>query len=129
MEKYFNDDYQFGTAKLVLKHKKYFLHIPVTYEIPESSLSEICNVVGIDRGINFVVATYDSKEKSGFVNGRQIKQKRANYQKLRKHLHQRKTASARKRLKKIGQRENRWIQNVNHTLFVLEDLTRNLLFN
>ncbi|MDD6254922.1 MAG: transposase, partial [Eubacteriales bacterium] len=137
MKKYFDHDvYSFGTAKLVKKHGKYFLHIPVTRDIPESLNSDVCNVVGIDRGINFVVATYDSKHKSGFVSGKAIKQKRAKYKQLRKELQQRQTPSARRRLKAIGQRENRWMQDVNHqvskalatsnpkhTLFVLEDLS------
>ena len=137
MFKYFNHSiYKFGTAKLVNKHGKYYLHIPVTYEVEESNISDICNVVGIDRGINFVVATYDSKHKSGFVSGKAIKQKRANYSKLRKELQMRHTPSSRRRLKAIGQRENRWVQDINHqvskalatgnpkhTLFVLEDLT------
>ena len=137
MEKYFDrEHYSFGTAKLVKKHGKYFLHIPVTADVPESLDSDICNVVGVDRGINFVVATYDSKHQSGFVSGRTIKQKRAHYKALRKELQQRQTSSARRRLKAIGQRENRWMQDVNHcvskalveqnprhTLFVLEDLS------
>ena len=137
MSKYFDHTvYRFGTAKLVNKHGKYFLHIPVTYEVEESNISDICNVVGIDRGINFIVATYDSNHRSGFVSGKFIKQKRANYSKLRKELQLRHTPSARRRIKAIGQRENRWMQDVNHqvskalvesnpkhTLFVLEDLT------
>ncbi len=137
MSKYFNHDiYKFGTAKLVNKHGKYFLHIPVTYDVEESNIFDICNVVGIDRGINFVVATYDSKHKSGFVSGKAIKQKRAHYSKHRKELQMRQTPSARRRLLAIGQRENRWMQDVNHqvskalvennpkhTLFVLEDLS------
>lgn len=137
MSKYFNHTvYKFGTAKLVNKHGKYFLHIPVTYDVEEANLSDICNVVGIDRGINFVVATYDSNHKSGFVSGKFIKQKRANYSKLRKELQMRRTPSSRRRIKAIGGRENRWMQDVNHcvskalvhknpkyTLFVLEDLS------
>lgn len=137
MSKYFDHDiYKFGTAKLVNKHGKYFLHIPVSYDIEESNISDICNVVGIDRGINFVVATYNSKHKSGFVSGKAIKQKRAHYSKLRKELQICQTPSSRRRLKAIGQRENRWMQDVNHqvskalvesnpkhTLFVLEDLS------
>ena len=137
MSKYFDHPiYEFGTAKLVSKHGKYFLHIPVTYGVEESNLSDICNVVGIDRGINFVVATYDSNHTSGFVSGKAIKQKRANYAKLRKELQMRHTPSSRRRIKAIGQRENRWMQDINHqvskalvennpkhTLFVLEDLT------
>lgn len=137
MEQYFdNSIYSFGTAKLVQKHGKYFLHIPVTSEVAEVTPSDICNVVGIDRGINFLVATYDSKHKSGFVSGRAVKQKRAKYKQVRKDLQQRGTPSSRRRLKAIGHRENRWMQDVNHcvskalvennpehTLFVLEDLT------
>ena len=104
MEKYFDHDtYTFGTAKLVKKHGKYFLHISVKRDISEPLNSEICNVVGVDRGINFVVATYDSKHKSGFVSGKAIKQKRAKYKALRKELQQRQTPSARRRLKAIGQ--------------------------
>lgn len=137
MDKYFDrDTYRFGTACLVCKQNKYYLHIPVTFDVKECELNSICNVVGIDRGINFVVATYDSKHKTGFVSGKTIKQKRAHYSKLRKQLQLRRTPSSRKRLKAIGQRENRWMQDVNHciskalvgsnpknTLFVLEDLT------
>ena len=137
MSKYFDHTiYRFGTAKLTNKHGKYYLHIPVTYDVEESNISDICNVVGIDRGINFVVATYDSHHKSGFVSGKTIKQKRAAYSKLRKELQMRQTPSSRRRIKAIGQRENRWMQDVNHqvskalvennpkhTLFVLEDLS------
>ena len=137
MSKYFDRIiYKFGTASLVSKHGKYYLHIPITYDVEKCDISDICNVVGIDRGINFVVATYDSKHKSGFVSGKTIKQKRANYSKLRKELQMRQTPSSRRRLKAIGQRENRWMQEVNHcvskalvennpkhTLFVLEDLS------
>ena len=137
MSKYFDHTiYRFGTAKLTNKHGKYYLHIPVTYDVEESNISDICNVVGIDRGINFVVATYDSHHKSGFVSGKTIKQKRAAYSKLRKELQMRQTPSSRRRIKAIGQRENRWMQDINHqvskalvennpkhTLFVLEDLS------
>ena len=104
--------------------------------VEESNISDICNIVGV----NFVVAIYDSKHKPGFISGKAVKQKRANYSKLRKELQMRHTPSSRRRLKAIGQRENRWMQDINHqvskalvennpkhTLFVLEDLsgTRN----
>ena len=137
MEKYFNaETYKFGTAKLVSKHGKYFLHIPVTYEVEECLDADVCNVVGIDRGVNFIVATYGSDHKSGFVRGKTIKQRRAHYKNLRRDLQRVHTPSSRRRIKAIGQRENRWMQDVNHcvskalvennpahTLFVLEDLT------
>ena len=135
-EQYFSDNCKFGTAKLVNKHGKFYLHIPVTYEISELKQSEISNVVGIDRGIRFLAVSYDSKGKSVFYDGNVVKQKRAHYKALRKQLQQVGTPSSRRRLKAIGQRENRWMQDVNHciskalvesnadgTLFVIEDLT------
>ena len=135
-EKYFSDGCKFGTAKLVYKHGKFFLHIPVTYEISELTHSSVSNVVGIDRGIRFLAATYDSNGRSVFYNGNQVKQKRAHYKTLRKQLQQVGTPSSRRRIKAIGRRENRWMQDVNHcvskalvennpdgTLFVIEDLT------
>ncbi len=137
MEKYFDKEiYRFGTAKLVKKRKKYFLHIPVTRDVSECKLPQVINVVGIDRGINFIAATFDSRHKSGFISGKAVKQKRAKYKQLRTDLQRRQTPSARRRLKAIGQRENRWMRDVNHcvskalvetnpkhSLFVLEDLT------
>ena len=74
--------------------------------------------------------------KVSFVSGKAVKQKRAHYKELRKHLQQVRTPSSRRRLKAIGQRENRWISDVNHqiskalvehnlkgTLHVIEDLS------
>lgn len=136
-EKYFDKNiYKFGTAKLVCKKGLYYLHIPVSYEVEDCTDDLVCNIVGIDRGVNFIATAYDSKDKATFYNGRPIKQKRAHYKKVRQQLQQVKTPSSRRRLKAIGSRENRWMQDVNHcvskalvnsnpknTLFVLEDLT------
>lgn len=134
-EQYFSDSCKFGTARLVHKHGKFFLHIPVTYEIPELKEQEISNVVGIDRGIRFLAAAYDSRGKTVFYSGSAVKQRRAHYKALRRQLQQVGTPSSRRRIKAIGQRENRWMQDVNHciskalvksnpkgTLFVIEDL-------
>ena len=136
LEKYFDDNCKFGTAKLVFKHDKFFLHIPVTYEIEEISKKEISNVVGIDRGVRFIATAYDSKGKTTFYDGKFIKKKRAHYKNLRRELQKVGTPSSRRRLKAIGNRENRWMQDVNHciskalvtnnpekTLFVIEDLS------
>ena len=135
-EQYFSENCKFGTAKLVHKHGMFFLHIPITYEINELTMSEVSNVVGIDRGIRFLAVSYDSKGKSVFYDGNTVKQKRAHYKNLRKQLQRVGTPSSRRRLKAIGQRENRWMQDINHciskalvennpkgTLHVLEDLT------
>lgn len=136
MKKYFNDTWKFGTAKLVYKYKKWFLHIPMKKEYQELEFANVSNVVGVDLGINFLATTYDSQGKTTFYNGNIIKHKRAAFKATRKQLQVRQTPSARKKLKQIGSRENRYVTDVNHqitkalvdkhprgTMFVLEDLT------
>ena len=137
MEKYFDKSvYSFGTAKVVYKHGKFFLHISVKTDIPELSNTDVTNVVGHDRGIRFLVSSYGSNGNTTFYSGNDVKQKRGHYKALRKQLQQVGTPSSRKRIKSIGQQENRWMQDVNHciskalvesnpggTLHVLEDLS------
>jgi putative transposase len=136
MEHFFDGAWKFGTAKLVYKKGKFYLHIPMTKEIADVDLTTIKNVIGVDFGINFTAVSFDSKDNTTFFHGRHIKNKRANYKQCRRSLQKRQTASSRRRLKKIGQRENRWMTNVNHcvskalveqagtnSLFVLEALT------
>ena len=137
MEWAFAEGARFGSAQLVYKHGKFFLHVAVTVEMPDLPVlsSDISNVVGIDRGIRFLTVSYDGK-KTSFASGAEVKKKRAHYKKLRQDLQKRKTRSARRRIRAMGQRENRWMNDVDHclsktlicsypkgTLFVLEDLT------
>lgn len=133
MEWAFTEGAKLGTAKLVHRKGKFYLHIPVTTEVPDPP--EITNAAGIDRGIRFLTVSYDGKNTS-FASGAEVKQKRARYKKLRQSLQKKQTSSARRRIRAIGHRENRWMNDVNHclsktlctqypqgTLFVLEDLT------
>ena len=136
MKRYFDGTWKFGTAKLVHKQSKWFLHIPVTKDFSELEFANVNNIVGVDLGINFLATTYDSQNKTTFYNGRTVKHKRGRFKVLRKQLQRKQTSSARKRLKQIGSRENRYVTDVNHqvtkalvdkhpkgTLFVLEDLS------
>ena len=135
-EKYFDGNWSFGTAKLVYKFDKFFLHIPMTRRISDFDYTDCNQVVGVDLGINFLATVYDSNGHTTFFNGKHIKNKRAQFSKTRKELQQVKTSSSRRRLKSIGSRENRWVTDINHqvtkalidkygsnTLFVLEDLS------
>jgi len=136
MKKYFNGTWKFGTAKLVHKYKKWFLHISMTKEYQVLGLADVNNIVGIDLGMNFLATTYDSQDKTTFYNGNIVKHKRGKFKATRKQLQMRQTPSARKKLKQIGSRENCYVTDVNHqitkalvdkyprgTMFVLEDLT------
>ena len=132
----FDFGYSLGTAKLVKNCNHWFLHIPITIEVPGLQDDDIRHVVGIDRGLNFIATCYDEKGKTKFISGKHVMRVRNKYKKLRSDLQAKGTKSAKRRLKKIGQRENRWMTDVNHqvsktlvnlygknTLFVLEDLT------
>ena len=116
MDIHLADGCVYGTAKLVYKHGKFFLHIPVTREVEELRPEDVNNVVGVDRGIRFLATTYDSAGKTRFYDGKAVKQKRAHYKLKRSELQRVGTPSSRRRLKAIGQRENRWIHDVNHRI-------------
>lgn len=86
MRRYFNGTWRFGTAKLVHKHEKWFLHIPVTKAFPELDDARVTNVVGVDLGINFLAVTYDSQGETAFYDGRTVKHKRGTLKATRKQL-------------------------------------------
>lgn len=132
-----NKEYSFGTAKLVSLKGKWYLHIPVTRTAADTFDSSCpAHVVGIDRGLRFIVSTYDEKGKTAFVSGKDIMAKRQKFADVRAKLQSKGTKSAKRALKRLSGRENRWMSDVNHqisktlvqtyganTLFVLEDLT------
>lgn len=133
---FFDGSWKLGTAKVVIRNDKFYLHIPVTKEYQDVSTDDINNIVGIDFGINFLAVTYDSNEDTLFFKGKNIKNIRKKYKNLRSQLMAKKSKSANKRLQKIGSRENRWMADVNHrvskalvdhygpnTLYVIEDLS------
>ena len=112
----FDEGAVYGTAKLIFRHGKFFLYVPVTINVPDTpALSSCKKVVGIDRGIRFLAVACDGK-KTSFYSGAVVKQKRAHYKELRIQLQKRQTSSARRRIRAIGQRENRWMNDVNHCI-------------
>lgn len=125
---------RYGTARLMRRNGKWLLNIPITMIIPDAATPQ--NIMGVDLGMRFLAVTYGSHGHTTFFNGKEVTQKRAQYQALRTQLQKRHTRSARKRLNSIGHRENRWMRDINHqvakalvnqcqqpTLIVLEDLT------
>ena len=128
--------WSFGTAKLVSVKGEWYFHIPMTREEPDV-FDASCpkHVVGIDRGLRFLTVAYDEQGRTFYEEGQKILAKRESFLKVRSELQSRGTASAKKALKRISGRENRWMTDVNHrisktlvdtygpnTLFVLEDL-------
>ncbi|WP_125682603.1 RNA-guided endonuclease InsQ/TnpB family protein [Levilactobacillus yonginensis] len=140
-EKYFTEDWKLGTAKLVHNRGKWFLHIGITKETGDFDNRNNPKIVGVDRGLRFLATAFDSEGKTLFFDGQKILRKRKKLLETRRQLQSKCTKSAKKKLKKLAQRENRWMTDVNHrlaktlvaaygshTLFALEDLT-NVTFN
>ena len=133
---YLDGSYDLGTAKLVELKGLWYLHIPVTKIVEDFQKETVRHVVGIDRGLRFLTVSYDEQGKTEFVSGRKVATQRHKFQEVRKQLQSKGTKSAKRKLKAISGRENRWMSDVNHqisktliekygkdTLFVLEDLT------
>lgn len=132
---YLDGSYQLGTAKLVELKGRWYLHIPVTKAVEDFQKEDVRHVVGIDRGLRFLAVSYDEQGKTAFVSGKKIATKRHKFQEVRRQLQSKGTKSAKRKLKAISGRENRWMADVNHqlsktlvqkygkdTLFVLEVL-------
>ena len=135
-EEYFDGTWKFGGAKLISMNGEWYFHISISKEVQEFSFESLRHVVGIDRGLRFLATSYDERGKVHFFDGKTISKKRNTFLSVRAELQSKGTKSAKRVLKRISGRENRWITDVNHqisktlvqkygknTLFVLEDLT------
>lgn len=134
---FFDGTWKFGTAKLVCKNKKWYLHIAVSKENPNQfSMDNLQHIVGVDRGIRFLSCTYDNAGRTFFISGGEMIRKINKYLNLRAELQARGTKSALRVLKRLSGRESRWMTDMNHclsktlirkygqnTLLVLENLT------
>ncbi|MFX4303017.1 RNA-guided endonuclease InsQ/TnpB family protein [Alicyclobacillus tolerans] len=132
-------DWLFGSAELVPTHKGYSLHVTVKRAIDEPNLTECDAMIGVDRGMNFLAVATNQDNKTMFFKGRSIKEKKAKLVRQRKDLQRKGTRSAKRKLKKLAGRENRFMTDINHQVanevikfakasgsrpcIVLEDLT------
>lgn len=135
-ENILSNGWKLGTAKVLKLKGKWYLHISATKDVDDFTKDNVQHVVGIDRGLRFLATTFDEKDKTAFYSGKQILAKRKHFKAKRAELQSVGTKSAKRKLKHLSQKENRWMSDVNHqisktlidkyganTLFILEDLT------
>ena len=125
-----NSEWKYGGAILKQYKNNYYLLLTVNKEVETTAT----NIVGVDLGLNFIATAYDGN-KTTFYSGKKVKEYRAHYKKIRRELQSKNTKSAKRRLKAINNRENRYINDVNHciskalvnsnpnSIFVVENLT------
>jgi putative transposase len=115
-----------------------FLNLIVEKETPKKiDLKEVKEdeILGIDRGINNILVCSNTKSFNIFFHSKHLKRIKGQYQYLKPILQSKGTRSAKRHLKRLSGREQRFVFDTNHCLskmlansdfkvFVLEDLKR-----
>jgi IS605 OrfB family transposase len=114
----------------ITKTGEVFIHITFKQDVKEVAPNG--KYIGIDRGVNKIAVCSDNR----FFGGSHIQQISNKYEQLRSRLQSVNTKSAKRHLKKISKKENRFRADVNHciskkivstiekgTTILLEDLT------
>lgn len=99
-----------STADLFIRKNKLFLSIIFSKDISDPELTG--EVIGIDRGIKKIAVTSENQ----FFSGGQIKNISKRYEKLRSALQSCGSKSAKRHLRKISMKENRFRADTNHTI-------------
>jgi IS605 OrfB family transposase len=103
-------DWRRTTTDLFLRKNGVFLHIVFEQEISDVPLTG--EVVGTDRGINNIAVTSNNQ----FFGGGHIKHVSRRYEKLRTKLQSCGSKSAKRHLRKLSKKENRFRADVNHVV-------------
>lgn len=124
-------DWRRGSADLFIRKNKVFLNITFNKEIEDPQPSDNPVIIGVDRGIINLAVTSDNK----FYKGNQVNRISNKYNYLRSKLQQCGSKSAKRHLKRLALKENRFKTDMNHciskkivesldpnSIIVLEDL-------
>ena len=107
-EQYF--DWKYTNAQLIKKHNCFFLNLQMKKDTPQKSRG--LSVLGVDLGIKNIAVCSNAL----FFNSKHLKNIKGNYKKLKSDLQSKGTKSAKKKLKKISGKENRFVRAVNHVI-------------
>ncbi|GCE06012.1 RNA-guided endonuclease InsQ/TnpB family protein [Dictyobacter aurantiacus] len=107
-----------GDAKLWYdrQKKQLYLLVSLTIGLPDPTPAQLARVVGVDVGIRYLAVTSTSTGKASFHPGKRTRHQANHYARLRKRLQQKGTRGAKRRLRRIEQRERRLKQQANHCI-------------
>ena len=112
---YRTSEWSFGSGRIIHHGRYWFFYISVNKPIRESiATSDVTHVVGIDRGLVNMYYTFDSNGAIDNMSGAELQQRRDKYSATRRSLQHKGTKGAKRVLKRISGRENRWMHDVNH---------------
>ena len=99
-----------GTLKLYQKKGKWYALVSLTEEVPEFQTT---TRIGVDRGQNQLAAAVPKQGFGLLFSGKEVKHRRRRFQQRRQQLQKAKKYRA---IKKLKQKESRWMRAVNHTV-------------
>ena len=102
--------YRAKEHKIVLKNNEFYIH--ASCDVPEEPLGTPKGFLGVDLGIVNIATTSDNQNYSGIL----IDKNRNKYSKLRSVLQSRKTASAKRKLKRVSRKQSNFVKNTNHCI-------------
>jgi putative transposase len=107
-----------GGAKLWYdKSKKtFYLLVSLEIDISEPTCEHLSAVVGVDVGIRYLAVTSTSTGRASFHPGKRVRHNANHYARLRKRLQHKGTRGAKRRLRRIEQRERRLKVQANHSI-------------
>jgi len=106
------EDWMRKSATLKIRKGRIFLHCQYEKEAPPVQEWKETDVLGIDRGIKNIIATSDNT----IINSKHLRNVKGRYQHIKAELQSQGTRSAKRKLMKIGGRENRFVRDVNHCI-------------
>lgn len=123
------DGWKFKNITMTHKKGRTMVHFVIEHDDPPKA--PINSIVGIDRGIVNIATCSNNK----FYNSKHLKKVKGRYQHLRSVLQSVGTPSAKRKLKRISERERRFVNDTNHCIakmivnmpfdaFVLENLKK-----
>jgi putative transposase len=107
-----------GDAKLWYDRQKktFYLLVALSIDVASPTCEHFTEVGGVDVGIRYLAVTSTSTGKAGFHPGKRVRHKANHYARLRKRLQKKGTRGAKRRLRRIEQRERPLKMQANHTL-------------
>jgi putative transposase len=99
-----------GQTDLVYRRGKFYLLATCEVEDPEPLAAE--GVIGVDLGVNNIAVDSDGNVRSG----RTVNSVRHRHRRLRRKLQNKRTHSAKRRLKKLSGKEQRFARDTNHVI-------------
>ena len=107
-----------GDAKLWYDQpkKSFYLLVSLEIGIDEPTSVQLGEVIGVDVGIRYLAVTSTATGQPTLSTGKRVRHQANHYARLRKSLQQKGTRGAKRRLKRIAQRERRLKLQANHTI-------------